>query len=152
MHLLDLYKTISDFKPQSVVIDPLTSLIGEGSQRDIQSMVTRMIDLLKSRGVTGFFTSLVSSTAQNYTSGEVGVSSLIDTWIVVRELEEDVGKRRIRGLYIVKSRGMGHSSDVNKLILSDAGIDIVPMDAAAGPDQTKGPDKSISERAKMRQR
>ena len=135
MHLLDLYKVIADFKPKSVVIDPLTSLIGEGNQREIQSMVTRMIDLLKSKGITGFFTSLVSSTAQNYTSGEVGVSSLIDTWIVVRELEEDAGKRRIRGLYIVKSRGMGHSSDVHKLILSDDGIDLVPMDAAAGPNQ-----------------
>jgi circadian clock protein KaiC len=119
MHLLDLYKTIEEFKPKSVVIDPLTSLIAEGSQREIQSMVTRMIDLLKSKGITGFFTSLVSSTAQNYTSGEVGVSSLIDTWLVVREIEEDAGKRRLRGLYIVKSRGMGHSSDVHKLILID---------------------------------
>ena len=134
MHLLDLYKMIADFKPLSVVIDPLTSLIGEGSQREIQSKVTRMIDLLKSKGITGFFTSLVSSAAQNYTSGEVGVSSLIDTWIVVRELEEDAGKRRIRGLYIVKSRGMGHSSDVHKLILSDAGISLEPVDAVVTAD------------------
>jgi circadian clock protein KaiC len=153
MHLLDLYKVIEDFEPKSVVIDPLTSLIAEGSQREIQSMVTRMIDLLKSRGITGFFTSLVSSTAQNYTSGEVGVSSLIDTWIVVRELEEDAGKRRNRGLYIVKSRGMGHSSDVHKLILSDDGIDLVPLvDAAAGPNQKKKVGKSASERQKMSQR
>lgn len=129
-HLLDLYKTLEGFKPQSVVIDPLTSLISEGSQREIQSMVTRMIDLLKSKGVTGFFTSLVPSTAQNFTSGEVGVSSLIDTWIVVREIEEEAGKRRIRGLYIVKSRGMGHSSDVRELILSDDGIELVPVDMA----------------------
>jgi circadian clock protein KaiC len=150
MHLLDLYKIIADFKPQSVVIDPLTSLIGEGSQHEIQSMVTRMIDLLKSKGITGFFTSLVSSTAQNYTSGEVGVSSLIDTWIVVRELEEDAGKRRIRGLYIVKSRGMGHSSDVHKLILSDDGIDLVPMDAAANQKKMVG--KSVSGRQTMTQR
>jgi circadian clock protein KaiC len=148
MHLLDLYKVLADFKPQSVVIDPLTSLIAEGSQREIQSMVTRMIDLLKARGITAFFTSLVSSTAQNYTSGEVGVSSLIDTWIVVRELEEDAGKRRIRGLYIVKSRGMGHSSDVHKLILSDDGIELVPMDAAA---EKKMVGKSISGREKMTQ-
>jgi circadian clock protein KaiC len=136
MHLLDLYKYISDFKPQAVVIDPLTSLIGEGNQREIQSMVTRMIDLLKSQGITGFFTSLVSSTAQNFTSGEVGVSSLIDTWIVVREIEEDAGKKRMRGLYIVKSRGMGHSSDVHKLILSDAGIEIVAMES---PESKKNP-------------
>ncbi len=152
MHLLDLYKTIKDFKPQSVVIDPLTSLIAEGSQREIQSMVTRMIDLLKSKGITGFFTSLVSSTAQNYTSGEVGVSSLIDTWLVVREIEEDAGKRRIRGLYIVKSRGMGHSSDVHKLILSNNGISLVPVDAAAGPNQKKMIGKSSSEKQKMSQK
>ena len=157
MHLLDLYKTIADFEPTSVVIDPLTSLIGEGSAREIQSMVTRMIDLLKSKGMTGFFTSLVSSTAQNYTSGEVGVSSLIDTWIVVRELEEDAGKTRVRGLYIVKSRGMGHSSDVHKLILSDDGIDLVSMDSSEGPAHSGSPAHSAqmgigsaSESQKMR--
>ena len=107
-----------------------------------------MIDLLKSKGITGFFTSLVSSTAQNDTSGEIGVSSLIDTWIVVRELEENEGKRRVRGLYIVKSRGMGHSSDVHKLILSDDGISLVPMDAdtTAGPKQKERVGKSITVR------
>ncbi len=144
-HLLDLYKTLEGFNPQSVIIDPLTSLIGQGNQLEIQSMLTRMIDALKSKGITGFFTSLVSSAAQNDTSGEIGVSSLIDTWIVVRELEEDEGKRRIRGLYIVKSRGMGHSSDVYKLILSDDGMNLVPMDAdaTAGANQKKKIDKSI---------
>ena len=128
MHLLDLYKLIAEFKPKAVVIDPLTSLIGEGDQREIRSMITRMIDLLKSNGITSFFTSLVSSSAQNDTSGEIGVSSLIDTWIVVRELEEDAGKKRIRGLFIVKSRGTGHESDVHKLVLSDNGIRLIPMD------------------------
>ena len=150
MHLLDLYKTIKNFNPKSVVIDPLTSLIAEGNQREIQSMVTRMIDLLKSKGITGFFTSLVSSTAQNYTSGEVGVSSLIDTWIVVRELEENEGKRRIRGLYIVKSRGTKHSSDVHKLVLSNDGIDIKPMDEAIQIAQSNA--RNSSELQKMRQK
>jgi len=151
MHLLDLYKFIADFKPKSVVIDPLTSLTGEGDQREVQSMVTRMIDLLKSKGITGFFTSLVSSTSKNYTGGEVGVSSLIDTWIVVRELEEDAGKRRVRGLYIVKSRGMNHSSDIHKLILSNDGINLVPMDAdtTVVPSQKRKVGKSISERQEL---
>ncbi len=152
MHLLDLYKTIEDFKPQSVIIDPLTSLIAEGSQREIQSMVTRMIDLLKSKGITGVLTSLVSSTAQNYTSGEVGVSSLIDTWLVVRELEEEEGKKRIRGLYIVKSRGIGHSSDVHKLVLSDDGINIVPMNATEDPDQKKKVGKTEKEKMTLKSR
>ncbi len=126
-HILDLYKSIEDFKPNSVVMDPLTSLIGEGSPREVRSRITRMMDVLKSKGITGFFTSLVSSTAKNNTSGEIGVSSLIDTWIVVREVEETVGKKRIRGLYIVKSRGTGHSNDIHKLILSDDGISLEPM-------------------------
>ena len=135
MHLLDLYKLVDSFKPSSVVIDPLTSLIGEGDEREIRSMITRMIDLLKSRGITSFFTSLVSSSAENDTSGEIGVSSLIDTWIVVRELEEDAGRTRTRGLFIVKSRGTGHSSDVHRLILSDQGIKIVPMEVGEGHNQ-----------------
>lgn len=140
-HLLDLYKTIDGFKPKSVVIDPLTSLIGEGSPREVRSMITRMIDVLKTQGITGFFTSLVSSNAQNDTSGEIGVSSLIDTWIVVRELEEKVGKKRVRGLYIVKSRGTGHSSDVHKLILSDDGISLEPLEADS--TSTSDPKKKV---------
>lgn len=146
MHLLELYKILEDFKPSSVVIDPLTSLIGQAEESEIQSMLTRMIDALKTKGITGVFTSLVASTASNDTSGEIGVSSLIDTWIVVRELEEDKGKRRIRGIYIAKSRGTGHSNDVQKMIFSDDGIHIQPMedDATASPDQAKKVGKSTS--------
>lgn len=109
-------------------------------------MLTRMIDALKSKGITGFFTSLVSSSAPNDTSGEIGVSSLIDTWIVVRELEENEGKKRIRGLYIVKSRGTNHSSDIHRLSLSDAGISVERMDAdaTASADQKKRLGKNSS--------
>jgi circadian clock protein KaiC len=144
MHLLDLYKVLADFKPTAVVIDPLTSLIGQADASEIQSMLTRMMDAMKSKGITCVFTSLVSSTAQNDTSGEIGVSSLIDTWMVVRELEEAQGKKRVRGLYIVKSRGTGHSSDVQKMILNDDGIHLLPMDdaATAGSDQKKKIGKS----------
>jgi len=151
MHLLDLYKLISEFKPKAVVIDPLTSLIGEGDQREIRSMITRMIDLLKTNGITSFFTSLVSSAAQNDTSGEIGVSSLIDTWIVVRELEEDVSKKRIRGLFIVKSRGTGHDSDVHKLILSDNGIKLMPMDTESTQiaNKEKKVGKNVSKSQKL---
>jgi circadian clock protein KaiC len=152
MHLLDLYKTIAEFKPKAVVIDPLTSLIGEGDPREIRSMITRLIDHVKSKGITGFFTSLVSSTALNDTNGgEIGVSSLIDTWIIVRELEDETSKRRIRGLYIVKSRGSGHSSDVHKLVLSDDGINLIPMDniGTAGPNKEKNPNESISGNPKL---
>ena len=145
-HLLDLYKLLADFKPKAVVIDPITSLIGQADTTEIQSMLTRMIDALKSRGITGLFTSLVPSTAQNDTSGEIGVSSLIDTWIVVRELEENEGRRRTRGLYIVKSRGTAHSSDVQKLIVRDDGLHLLPMqdDATASPKQKMKIGKGVS--------
>lgn len=147
-HLLDLYKLIIKFKPNAIIIDPLTSLIGEGSQREIQSMVTRMIDLLKSKGVTGYFTSLVSATAENANSGEVGVSSLIDTWMVVREIENE-GTKRTRGIYIVKSRGMGHESDVQKLVLSKEGISIVPIDRVESPGKKNATDDTRSDSGKL---
>ncbi len=145
-HLLDLYKLLAEFKPTSVVIDPITSLIGQAETTEIQSMLTRMIDALKSRGITGLFTSLVSSTAQNDNSGEIGVSSLIDTWIVVRELEENEGRRRTRGLYIVKSRGTGHSSDVQQLAVTDDGLHLQPMpdDATVTPKQKMKIGKGVS--------
>ncbi|MBC7759165.1 MAG: hypothetical protein H7069_09925 [Phormidesmis sp. FL-bin-119] len=110
-----------------------------------------MIDLLKSNGITSFFTSLVSSAAQNDTSGEIGVSSLIDTWIVVRELEEDLTKKRIRGIFIVKSRGTGHDSDVHKLILSDDGINLMPMDSESTgiANKEKKVGKNVSEGQKL---
>jgi circadian clock protein KaiC len=140
-HLLDLYKTIAEFKPHCVVVDPLTSLLTEGSERDIKSMVTRMIDILKSSGITGLFTSLVSSSSEHSTGGEVGVSSLIDTWIVVRELEENFGQKRLRGIYIVKSRGMNHSSDVHRLILGDNGVTIEPLGVGKDVSETNKTDK-----------
>ena len=146
MHLLDLYKILASFKPSAVVIDPLTSLIGQAEESEIQSMLTRMIDALKSKVITGVFTSLVSSSSANETSGEIGVSSLIDTWIVVRELEENKGSRRTRGLYIAKSRGTGHSNDVHKMVFSNAGVDLQPMadDATASPAQNKKVGKSAT--------
>lgn len=149
-HLLEIYKEIADFKPHAVVMDPLTSLIGQGDPHELQSMLTRLIDILKSSGTTVFFTSLVPSTAENDTSGEIGVSSLIDTWIVVRELEENEGMRRTRGLYIVKSRGMSHSSDVQQLFLSDEGIRLAPMSAgsSASPRQKQKVGKSVVTRTR----
>ena len=143
LHLLDLHKRVDTFKPHTVVLDPLTSLLTQGQPLEIQSMLTRMIDLLKSNQITGMFTSLVSSDSGSIDSSQVGVSSLIDTWIVVRELE-DRFNRRTRGLYIVKSRGMPHSNDVYRLILSEAGIDLAPMD-----DREQDPSKQSSKSASL---
>lgn len=147
MHLLNVYKLADSFKPKAVVVDPLTSLIGQGEQREVTSMITRMIDLFKSRSITTFFTSLVSANFQSNTSGEIGVSSLIDTWIVVRMVEEDEGRKRTRELYIVKSRGTNHDSDIHKFIMSDDGIMLMPNDGKAklSTNKKKDVDKNVAE-------
>ncbi|MCY7352363.1 MAG: KaiC 1, partial [Cytophagaceae bacterium] len=146
MHLLNVYKLVDSFKPTAVVIDPLSSLVGEGNEREVTSLITRMIDLFKSRGITTFFTSLVSGTFQSNTSGEIGVSSLIDTWIVVRMAEDDEGRKRTREVFIVKSRGSNHDSDVHKFILSDDGIILIPYaESTFSSNQKKSFDKNVAE-------
>ncbi len=150
MHLLNVYKLADSFKPKAVVVDPLTSLIGEGEQREVTSMITRMIDFLKSRGITMFFTSLVSANFKSDTSGEIGVSSLIDTWIIVRMVEDDEGRKRTREAFIVKSRGSNHNSDVHKFILSDDGINVIPYaESAFSGNQKKNIDKNVPENKKI---
>ena len=150
MHLLNVYKVVDSFKPKSVVVDPLTSLLGQGDQREVTSMITRMIDLFKSKGITMFFTSLVSANYQSNTGGEIGVSSVIDTWIVVRIVEEDEGRKRTREVYIVKSRGTNHDSDVHKFIMSGAGIMLMPNDGKAklSTNKKKDVDKNVAENKK----
>jgi len=145
MHLLNVYKLVDSFKPKSVVVDPLTSPVGEGELREVTSMITRMIDLFKSRGITTFFTSLVSATFQSNTSGEIGVSSLIDTWIVVRMVEDDEGRKRTREVFIVKSRGTNHDNDVHKFILTDDGIILMPNDgkSESSANREKNFDKNV---------
>jgi circadian clock protein KaiC len=146
LHLLDVYKLVDSFKPKAVVVDPLTSLLGEGDEREVSSMITRMIDLFKSRSITTFFTSLVSATFQSNTSGEIGVSSLIDTWIVVRMVEDNDGRKRTREVFIVKSRGSNHDSDIHKFILSDDGIILMPVaDSTFGKKEKEKIDKNDSE-------
>ena len=150
LHLLNVYKLVDSFKPKAVVVDPLTSLVGEGEQREVSSMITRMIDLFKSRSITTFFTSLVSATFQSNTSGEIGVSSLIDTWIIVRMVEDKEGRKRTREVFIVKSRGSNHDSDVYKFILSDDGIILTPYaESAVSGNQKKYVDKNVAEEKRI---
>jgi circadian clock protein KaiC len=150
MHLLNVYKLVDSFKPKAVVVDPLTSLVGEGEMRAVTLMITRMIDLFKSRSITTFFTGLISATSQSNTSGEIGVSSLIDTWIVVRMVEDDEDRKRTREVYIVKSRGTNHDNDVHTFILSDDGIFLMPNDGKSKSiiNKKKKFDKNVSENEK----
>lgn len=123
-HLAELHRAIRDFRPSLVVVDPITSLASIGSDREVQSMLTRLIDHLKSEGITGILTALSASSADAQRS-EVGASSLMDTWILLRNLETD-GERN-RALQVLKSRGMRHSNQIREFRLSSRGISLSPV-------------------------
>jgi circadian clock protein KaiC len=129
MHLLSLHKYIHEFKPHSVIIDPISSLVTVGSRGEVRAMLARLMDMLKSHEISTLFTSLSLEQPGNTSEPvEDAVSSLVDTWIRVRYEESE--NERIRSLYIVKSRGMGHSSTVSKFIVTDQGIKIRKMEPA----------------------
>jgi circadian clock protein KaiC len=118
MHLLQMTKLVDQFKPHIVVMDPITNLISVGFQADVKSMLMRFVDFLKAKQITSLFTSLASP--GNLEQTDVGVSSLMDTWIVLKDIEGQ-GERN-RGLSIVKSRGMAHSNQFREFKLTANGL------------------------------
>jgi circadian clock protein KaiC len=127
-HLALMHKQITQFDPKLVAIDPVTNLTEIGSAMEAKLMLTRLVDFLKARGITALFTSLTSD-ADHPEMSEVGISSLMDTWLLVRNLESN-GERN-RGLYVLKSRGMPHSNQIREFILSDRGAQL--LDVYTGP-------------------
>jgi circadian clock protein KaiC len=129
--LLTLRKIIKDFKPTTVIIDPISNLISVGSEQEVRSMLVRLIDMLKVANITTMFTSL-NKQNENFRPdlAEESVSSLVDTWITVRDME-GIGERN-RGIFIVKSRGMGHSNQVREFIITKKGIEL--LDVELGPN------------------
>jgi circadian clock protein KaiC len=119
MHLVDMHKEIEKFNPQVVVADPISDLLVSARQAEVMSMLSRLIDYLKGRQITALFTDL-TAVGGSLEKTEVGVSPLMDTWILV-QIMEGSGERN-RGLYILKSRGMDHSNQIREFILSGQGI------------------------------
>jgi circadian clock protein KaiC len=118
MHLAAMHKAIALFEPRTVILDPISSFMSAGSPQQVKAMLIRLFDWLKTQGITGCVTYLASPANREETN--VGISSLIDTWIEVRDLE--VAGERNRTLYLLKSRGMRHSNQVRELVISDAGV------------------------------
>jgi circadian clock protein KaiC len=117
-HLVEMHKLIGDFKPQAVVIDPMTNLVKAGGRLEVTSMLTRLIDYLKTEKITSLSTSLVTDAGG--ADDSAGISSLMDTWIALQDLESN-GERN-RGIMIMKSRGMGHSNQIREFKLTDRGV------------------------------
>jgi circadian clock protein KaiC len=127
MHLVTMYDLIHQYKPQAVVMDPITDFFSIGTQTEVKAAITRIVDFLKANEITGIFTSITSE-EDGADQSIVGVSSLIDSWISLRNLE--INGERHRALFILKSRGMPHSSQVRSFHLTSNGIAIGTLDLA----------------------
>jgi circadian clock protein KaiC len=128
-HLATMHKQIVEFEPRAVIIDPLTNFTSVGSTTEVRSMLVRLIDMLKSKQITAVFTSLTSG-GDALEQSEVGVSSLMDTWLLLRDVE--LGGERNRVMYILKSRGMAHSNQLREFLLTGHGIEL--QDVYIGPE------------------
>jgi circadian clock protein KaiC len=129
MHLLAIHKMVKSFKPTAIILDPITNLITVGTVSEVKGMLIRLIDFLQAEQITVMFTALTLNTVVNEQTDE-GVSSLVDAWLLVRDIE--LNGERNRGMYIMKSRGMRHSNQVREFVISDEGIRLV--DVFLGPD------------------
>jgi circadian clock protein KaiC len=121
MHLVAIHKLVRRFCPQAIVMDPISNLIAVGTLSETSAMLVRLIDFFKASGITAMFTSL-TTLGDSLERSEAAVSSLIDSWLVVRDLE--LNGERNRTLVILKSRGMNHSNQVREFLLTSSGIEL----------------------------
>jgi circadian clock protein KaiC len=143
MHLAIIHKIVQEFQPQVVVLDPVGSLIQAGNKRDAHTMIIRLIDFLKQRGVTAFLTNLTSG-GEALERTDVEISSIVDTWLFMRDVELD-GERN-RALYVLKSRGMTHSNQLREFLLTPQGVDL--LDVYVGPEGVLTGSSRLSQEAR----
>jgi circadian clock protein KaiC len=126
MHLATIHKLLNQFKPRVVVVDPISDFATLGSDTEVKAMLTRLIDSFKMQQITALFTSLAEGGSVIETTevgvSSLGVSSLMDTWLLLRDVENGAERNRI--LHILKSRGMAHSNQVREFLLTDHGVEL----------------------------
>jgi circadian clock protein KaiC len=124
MHLVQMHKMVEEFDPSVVIVDPISNFVNAGNAQDALTMLLRLTDFLKSRQTTAMFTHLSSGGVAGAAleNTDIGVSSLIDTWILLRDIE--LGGERNKGLYILKSRGMKHSNQIREYLHTAEGIQL----------------------------
>jgi len=127
MHLARMHRDLDAFKPDMVVVDPISAF--RGPPTEVHATLLRMLDLLKSRGITTLFTSLRTETTEGEGTDH-GLSSLMDVWIKLMDIEANGERNRL--LYLVKSRGMSHSNQVREYRVTDSGIELI--EAYIGPE------------------
>jgi circadian clock protein KaiC len=129
MHLLTFHKMVNEFNPQVFIVDPISNLNAAGTATEVKSILTRLVDYLKMKNITTFLTDLTHFIGSlEHTSEEI--SSLIDTWLLLRDIE--LNGERNRGLYILKSRGMAHSNQIQEFLLTNHGIGLIDIYTGSG--------------------
>ncbi len=119
MHLAQMHRLVRDHRPAAVVVDPMGSLSGAGEEEDVMLLVLRLVDFLKGNRVTTLFTDLIGG-GKAAEATDLGLSSLMDTWILLRDIE--LGGERNRAIYVLKSRGMAHSNQIREFLITSQGI------------------------------
>jgi circadian clock protein KaiC len=127
-HLVAMHDEIEAFAPDLVVVDPISNLVAVGSTVEVRSMLARLIDFLKSRQTTAVFVNLATG-GEPADRTAVGVSSIMDTWILLQVVE--VSGERNRCLKVLKSRGTAHSNQAREFVLGERGVEI--LDPYVGP-------------------
>jgi len=121
MHLAVTHKAVNIFKPDIVILDPINTFVIGDKENEVKTMLMRIVDFLKMNQITALFTSL-TSTGSTLESSDVGISSLIDTWLLLRDIE--LNGERNRGMYVLKSRGMANSNQIREFILTNHGVEL----------------------------
>ena len=123
MHLALMHKMVEQFKPSVVILDPVSSIQNAGTIEDSTNMLLRLVDFLRKKKITGFMISLTSAANKSMEATDEGLSSLVDTWLLLRDIE--LGGERNRLMYVLKSRGMAHSNQVREFIITSNGLKLV---------------------------
>jgi len=142
-HLTSIYKQVETFRPRLVIVDPITSFLSSGTDAEASSMMIRLVDYLKSRQITALLTNL-NHAGSALEQTNVSISSLIDTWLLLQDLE--LNGERNRGLYILKSRGMAHSNQIREFLLTSKGIQLTEV--YLGPEGVLTGSARLSQEAK----
>lgn len=129
MHLAVMLREITRFAPSVVVLDPISAFTGSGEQLEVQSMLLRIVDHIKARGITAVFTHLMHS-QEGASETDAGLSSLMDAWILL--LNREVGGEFNRELYLLKARGLSHSNQVREFVMSADGLRLLPPYTGGG--------------------
>jgi circadian clock protein KaiC len=123
-HLSLMHRLIETKKPRVVVVDPISNLITVGTSVEVRAMLARLIDFMKTKQITALFTSLTVDDL-HAEGTDVGISSFMDTWLVLRNIE--INGERTRSLNVVKSRGMPHSNQVREFIFTRDGLRLLDV-------------------------